>query len=92
MTVDPFRQMLRRQPFESFAINLSDGRSFSVTHPDFVFLPPGWRSSDVIVARPDATWDFVYLQHVTSITSLGTPPVTSSRGGGLGEGGGPEAA
>jgi hypothetical protein len=53
---------------------MSDGRKLPVTHPDFVFLPPQWRSSEIIVAFPDGKWDFVYLRNITTISSQGTHP------------------
>jgi hypothetical protein len=33
-------QKLREQPFEPFAIHMSDGSSYAITHPDQVLLTP----------------------------------------------------
>ncbi|MFI5458854.1 MAG: hypothetical protein ACHRXM_25785 [Isosphaerales bacterium] len=42
------REALHQQPFRVFEIRLLDGRSFLVSHPDFVALPPP-RKRDIVL-------------------------------------------
>lgn len=40
MDVEHVRQAVHKEPFEPFAIRLSDGRSLAVKHPEFVAISP----------------------------------------------------
>jgi hypothetical protein len=71
MTIDDVRRMLRRQPFEPFAIFLNDGRALEVKNRDFVFLPERGTSFFVVAGE---TFDFVYLRNITSMRSTGEMP------------------
>ena len=74
MTIESLRRIVKRQPFEPFTIHMNDGRALRVTHPDFVLLPPHWRSTELVVAFPDGTWDFVYVRNISSVRSKGKAP------------------
>jgi hypothetical protein len=49
---DRIRQARRAQPFEPFDPVLADGRRFTITHPDYVSLPPGAVPRDVVFYTP----------------------------------------
>lgn len=40
MRIEQFQNLLRRRPFEPFAIYTSDGSTYSVTHPDQIIITP----------------------------------------------------
>ena len=65
MTVDQLREMLRAQPFQKFAIHLTDGRSLPVEQPQFVAITPQGRTIGVANAR--GTIEIVDLLLVTSL-------------------------
>jgi hypothetical protein len=44
MTPDAIRSALKAEPFEPFAIQLDDGQTFRVPHPEFVLAPKGSRT------------------------------------------------
>ncbi len=51
MRIEELTRLFKRQPFRPFTIHMSDGSSYTVTHPDQVILTPRttpWSS---------ATWD-----------------------------------
>lgn len=55
MDVPGVKEALHRQPFEPFAIQLADGRSLPVPHPDFVAVTP----RRIIVVAEDGSWSVV---------------------------------
>jgi hypothetical protein len=59
MTTEQFRTTLNLQPFRPFTIRMADGRSFEVSHPDFVALSPSGRT--VIVFQPDESFSVLDL-------------------------------
>ena len=63
LNLQPLRDRLGRN-FQPFTIHLSDGRSFSIPHPDFVAVGP--RVSSVIDAR-----DVSHTLYPLHIVSLG---------------------
>ncbi len=73
MTIEDLRTAWKREPFCPFRINLSDGRSLTVPHPDFLAIPPA-RRCFVLFSQDRATeYDVIDVRHVTSIT-LDDPP------------------
>jgi hypothetical protein len=78
MTAERIRQFLKRQPFQPFKINMTDGRALEVRHPDFVVLPPGWDTT-AIVTFPDYKFEFIYIRNITGIESEGTLPPLQDR-------------
>jgi hypothetical protein len=72
MTLDTFREMLRRQPFQPVRLTLSSGQSFEIRHPEMAMLT---RTNLLIGtgAAEDgipAEFKIVSLLHVTSIEPL----------------------
>ena len=75
MDVNTLRDALRHQPFEPFAIRLSDGRSEVVKHPEFVAIGP----RVVVVVREDNS---VMKIEPMLIVSLDTIAEQGKRGNG----------
>ena len=72
MTVQTFREMLARRPFQPVKLTLSSGQSFEIRHPEMAMLT---RSSILIGTdlAPDgvpAEFKIVSLLHVASIEPL----------------------
>jgi hypothetical protein len=65
MTIERFRDAMRAEPFIPFRVNLADGRSIPVIHPDFVAWNPGGRT--VVVIQPDDSCQHIDLLLVTSL-------------------------
>jgi hypothetical protein len=59
MTSEQFRNTLLQRPFRPFKIRMADGRSFDVTHPEFVALTQSGRAA--IVAHPDDSYSILDL-------------------------------
>lgn len=75
MHVDGLREAIRRNPFEPFTIQLADGRSIPVKHPEFVAV--GRRRAIVIQDDDSCLW----LEPVL-IVSLDWPAKKESGGNG----------
>lgn len=65
MTVEQFRNTPHLQPFRTFTIHMADGRSFTVTRPDFVAQSPSGRT--VIVFQPDESYSVLDLLLVSEL-------------------------
>jgi hypothetical protein len=65
MTSDQLRLAHKAQPFAPFRVNLADGRSIPVLHPEYLAWNPGGRT--VIIIQPDDSWSSVDLLLVTSL-------------------------
>jgi hypothetical protein len=65
MTIEHLRQAHLRRPFQPFDINLSDGRSLPVEHPEFLSQSPTGRT--VSVGLADGSHEIVDLLLVTSL-------------------------
>lgn len=59
MTIEQFRATLRQQPFRPFIVHMVDGRTFEVSHPDFVAQSPAGRT--VIVFQADELYSVLDL-------------------------------
>ena len=55
MDLDGVREAIRKQPFEPFTLCLADGRSLSVSHPEFVAV--GRRR--IVVIAEDDSWSVI---------------------------------
>lgn len=53
-------------PFNSFKVTLSSGVSFSVLHPDFLFIVPS-RKDMFIISTIEGRWNIVDINSITSI-------------------------
>ena len=72
MTVQTFREMLARRPFQAVKITRSSGQSFEIRHPEMAFLT---RTSiligtDLAEDGVPAEFRIVSLLHVTSMEPL----------------------
>ncbi len=69
MDIAGIREALHKQPFEPFKIQLADGRSLPVPHPDFVAVGP----RRIIVVAEDDTWSIVEPLLIVSLDKYVTP-------------------
>jgi hypothetical protein len=65
MTTEQFKTTLHLQPFRPFTIRMADGRTFQVSHPDFVAQSPSGRT--VIVFQPDESYSVLDLLLMTEL-------------------------
>jgi hypothetical protein len=65
MTIEQVRRLLHAQPFRPFRINLADGRSVPVRHPQFVAHSPTSRT--IAVLETDEAFEIIDLLLVTSL-------------------------
>ncbi len=65
MTAEQLRAVREANPFRPFTIHLTDGRSYTVPHRDFVSQSPGGRT--IIVYRADEAFSIVDLYLVTEL-------------------------
>ena len=70
MDIQGLREALHREPFEPFSMRLADGRSLSVSHPDFVAL--GARR--IVVVSEDDSWSVIEPLLIVSLDSNGSHP------------------
>jgi len=72
MTVQTFREMLARRPFQPVKLTLSSGQAFEIRHPEMAMLT---RTSllvgvDVATDGVPAEFKILSLLHVTSMEPL----------------------
>ena len=65
MTIEQLRSVMEAQPFRPFTIHMADGRTFQVTHSEFLSHSPSWRT--VIVHRPDESFSILDLLLMTEV-------------------------
>jgi hypothetical protein len=79
MTVQTFRDLLRRQPFRPFRLIISSGQAYEVRHPEMAMLT----RTDMLVGVDveddgvPAEFKICSLPHVTAVEPLGTSAVES---------------
>ena len=72
MTVQTFRELLTRRPFQPFRITMSSGQSHEVRHPEMAFLT----RSDMLIGVGDegdgvpAEFRICSLLHVTTVEPI----------------------
>jgi len=76
MTTAKHRELHKKQPFQPFTIHVSDGRSFDVPHPEWLWVTPSGRIIWVAHGPRGAEADMVDLLHVTSLEMK--PPASSA--------------
>jgi hypothetical protein len=74
MTVQTFREMLSRRPFQPVKLTLSSGQSYEIRHPEMAMLT---RTSlligtDVAPDGVPAEFKIISLLHVTAIEPMST--------------------
>jgi hypothetical protein len=65
MTIQQLRAAHRATPFQPFTVQMADGRSFRVPHPDFLSMSPTGRT--VIIYQPDDEFSILDLLLMTEI-------------------------
>ena len=66
--------LLRQRPFQPFVIQMSNGESFEVNHPELALLT----KSSVIIAQPDSdAFDICSFLHVSNVTGDGSAVIGS---------------
>jgi len=78
MNIDELRKAKSAEPFKPFAVNLADGRSFDIPHPEFLALPPEGRRSAIVFLPGDDGFEII---DPTLVTSLSFKPNGKGRGG-----------
>jgi hypothetical protein len=74
MTVQTFRDLLTRRPFQPFRLVMSSGQTHEVRHPEMAFLT----KSDILIGVGDASdgipaeFRICSLLHVTTIEPIGS--------------------
>jgi hypothetical protein len=72
MTVQTFRELLRRKPFQPFRLVMSSGRAYEVRHPEMAMLT----RTDILVGIDEtddgvpAEFKICSLLHVTAVEPL----------------------
>ncbi len=66
-TRDQVRGAMHQQPFRGFTVRLTDGRSFTIHHPDFISIPTTDRGRDVAVHDDDGM-HLIDLLHIVEVT------------------------
>lgn len=74
MTVQTFREMLARRPFQPVKLTLSSGQSYEIRHPEMAMLTRTSLLVGVDVAEDGVPAEFKILSllHVTAIEPLTT--------------------
>ena len=67
MTTIELRRMTHETPFVAFSVNMADGRSIRVTHPEQVANYPD--TDRILIALPAYDFAIVDLALVTSLTT-----------------------
>ena len=65
MDVNVIREIVRRRPFESYRMRLTDGREFVINHPEVVAVSLTGRSLMLIL--PDGTYVWLEPLLISSI-------------------------
>jgi hypothetical protein len=69
MSSEAIRELLKRQPFTPFKINLSSGQTIEVRHPEFVFLT----KSGIVVGYPDSDrvsiCAYLHIANIDTVTA-----------------------
>ena len=77
MITDAIRELLRKAPFEAFAIRMTDGQIIPIKHPDMLIISPGG-STAVTFVGPEMP-KFIQLVQVTTLETI-TGEVIEGRG------------
>jgi len=81
-TLEAVRESLQARPFQPFDLKLVDGRSFPITHPDFVAIPPVHRIRDIVVFTAGDSEPGAYRTHridLALIVEVTSPSESATR-------------
>lgn len=76
---DQIRELHGAKPFQPFDIDLADGRSLRVSHPECLTVSRSGKTA--VVALPDERFEVVDLSLVASVTLRVLGPRGDRRGG-----------
>lgn len=71
MNIEDVRSHLKTEPFEAFEMRLSNGRVYTVDHPDFIALSRDGRT--VAFYTDDGRLVTIAVQHINTIEKLNRP-------------------
>ncbi len=74
MTIQQLRTAHKAAPFRPFTVQMADGRSFHVPHPDFLFMSPSGRT--VIVCQEE---DELSILELLLMTEIKMDPANTTR-------------
>lgn len=74
MQLHTIRDFVAKQPFSPFRMNLVDGSSVTVQHPEFISFPPASQrfARDCVVWKPGGGMYLLDVMHVLTIELLET--------------------
>ena len=68
MTITEIEAFVEKKPFVPFSINLNDGKSYPVTHPEFIYIID--RINKIILVSPSNTmYALIDTDFISSIIS-----------------------
>lgn len=68
MHIDDIKKALRAEPFRPFIVNLADGRTFAINHPEFLAVPPDGRRTIIVFLPGEEGFEIIDPTLVTSLT------------------------
>lgn len=78
-TMNQLRDAMHAQPFVPFAVRLTDGRTYTVRHPDFVAIPASVRGREMtLYAEPSDREPEMHRIDVALITEIISPAPTEA--------------
>jgi hypothetical protein len=72
VTIEQLRAAHGAAPFRPFMIHMADGRTFPISHPDFLFITPAGRTG--IVAHDDDSFNIIDVLLMTEIEVAPSQP------------------
>lgn len=69
MITEALRDLMTQRPFVPFEIRMTDGRSFSIRHPDMLIISPGGSTAVTFVG--DEALRIIQLVQVTTLETSG---------------------
>jgi hypothetical protein len=85
MHVESLRRALRTQPFRPFVLKLVNGAEYTVSHPDWLSIPPVERPREVLYYRVATGSTGDYDEHridvalIVEVVTPGQPGMTPGR-------------
>ena len=78
-TTGQIREVIKAQPFRPFTLRLADGRSYSVSHPEFAMVAPS--GMDLVFVGGDEAIHMIYVPLIVEIEFPAPQPAQPGRGG-----------
>jgi hypothetical protein len=71
--------VIKGQPFRPFILRLADGRSYTVSHPEFVMIAPS--GMELVFVGDDEGIHMIYVPLIVEIEFPSSQPAQPGRGG-----------